>query len=31
MSGEAVAKKALTEINENQNFFIGRVGTYHTV
>ena len=31
MSGESMAKRALKKLMENQNFFIGRIGTYHTL
>ena len=31
MSGESMAKIALKKLTENQNFYIGRIGTYHTL
>ena len=31
MSGESMAKRALKKLTENQNFYIGRIGTYHTL
>ena len=30
MSGESMAKRAFRKLMEKQNFFIGRIGTYHT-
>ena len=31
MSGESMAKRALKKLMEKQNFFLGRIGTYHTL
>ena len=31
LSGESMAKRALTKLMEKQNLFMGRIGTYHTL
>ena len=31
MSRESMAKRALKKLMEKQNFFIGRIGTYHAL
>ena len=31
MSGKSMAKRALKQLIEKQNFFGGRIGTYHTL